>query len=731
MSEFAGNLPRKFISFRHLGFESSAHGFPEGRESENPQTIEEVVGTSTDGVGETSNSPEKVMSVLETVPVASEVERSERVEKGRELTIAEKDCVMTSSEEEMDDLNAFVNEKLQFMSEQCLEQLVGDESVNVEEVLSGNLAAVRSQIVESGETVGPDVDQGRVASVCPGLTIGADVERSRCEVVSRGDNELDRILRDELGGSHVTSTLVKGLWPIYSKRRSSVLGEHGVPVCKSTRFGATETMESIEGGNLSRSGVTEASGGMGGSEFTSGGFSTLEVIAKIRADEQDRGLFGLSSGDGMVRVPQVESIDGEGRVGAERSRYYPSQSAKSLLKDFFELNPPTHLDPSHQTTSFSADQMIQFARAVGLEVSLASYGMLEDMLLKARVGGGVQPVGSRHSIGRSPFPSVAGSSWGDSIASRTNYSLPTVTETDVSNVVCGGELLEEPCSSRQADARLAAEQVGGEKAGSDSSKTLHEIKRDEKRKKKKSKMWKWSREGRQNPLLPAGNDKGGYVFTEEMLELAPFAKVFATGPDDPLSNRYSFYCMLCKRNISMRTRGLYELKRHFQRDCHFRADQRLREKICPGKVRGRDGRVLYGSKLEAEREVYMELDLPELSHKRPFYYDVLEGKPFTFTSEEDRIRIQINLLTIFLKSGGELWALEDYWTQVGVATGHSASIADFNWSPAHVSVSNLDLLWDFVVIVIFCRLVNLWALGLVFAHNFLLVGQKADVVPLL
>ena len=104
----------------------------------------------------------------------------------------------------------------------------------------------------------------------------------------------------------------------------------------------------------------------------------------------------------------------------------------------------------------------------------------------------------------------------------------------------------------------------------------------------------------------------------------------------------------------MRTGGLYELKRHFHWDCHFRVDQRLREKICPGKVLGSDGRVLYGSRLEAEREVYMELDLPELSHKRPFYYDVLEGKPFMFTTEEDRIRIQINLMTISLKSGGQL-----------------------------------------------------------------------------
>ena len=217
-------------------------------------------------------------------------------------------------------------------------------------------------------------------------------------------DEVGRILREELGGSRVTSTPVKGLWPLYSKRRSSVLGEHEAPPCKSIRFGVPSVIESVEGGNLSRSGITEASGGVEGSDFTSGGFLTLEAIAKKRADERDGGLFELSSGDGMVRVPQIESIVEQGRVGGEKSRYHPSQSAKSLLKDFFELNPPTHLDPSHPTSSFSADQTIQFARAMGLEVSLASYGMLEDLLLKARVGGGDELVGSRYSIGRSPFP---------------------------------------------------------------------------------------------------------------------------------------------------------------------------------------------------------------------------------------------------------------------------------------------------------------------------------------
>ena len=125
------------------------------------------------------------MSVLQNVPVSSGIVDSGSVQKDHDLTIAEKDCVLTSTEENMDDLNAFVDGRLQFLSEQGLGQLVGDESVNVEEMLSGNLAAVNSQIVESGGTVGPEVDQGRATSVCPVLTSSADVEGSRCEVFSR------------------------------------------------------------------------------------------------------------------------------------------------------------------------------------------------------------------------------------------------------------------------------------------------------------------------------------------------------------------------------------------------------------------------------------------------------------------------------------------------------------------------------------------------------------------
>ena len=98
-------------------------------------------------------------------------------------------------------------------------------------------------------------------------------------------------------------------------------------------------------------------------------------------------------------------------------------------------------------------------------------------------------------------------------------------------MIVGGDVVEEPCLSRQADARLAMGIDSSERPGTDSLKTSQRIKSSPR--KKNSRSCRWSGEGRLNSLLPSGDDKGGYVFTEEMLELAPFAKVFATGPDDP------------------------------------------------------------------------------------------------------------------------------------------------------------------------------------------------------
>ena len=127
----------------------------------------------------------------------------------------------------------------------------------------------------------------------------------------------------------------------------------------------------------------------------------------------------------------------------------------------------------------------------------------------------------------------------------------------------------------------------------------------------------------------------------------------------------------------------------------------------------------------------MELEVPDFDSKRPFRYDELEGKLFTFTTEESRVRIQMNLLMNFLKSGGQLWALEDYWTQVGIASGLSASIGDFNWNPTHISVSGFGFASG-----LFCKC-GVFILWSVYGYwdyclpvIFVLVGNKTDVVPL-
>ena len=102
----------------------------------------------------------------------------------------------------------------------------------------------------------------------------------------------------------------------------------------------------------------------------------------------------------------------------------------------------------------------------------------------------------------------------------------------------------------------------------------------------------------------------------------------------------------------MKSCGLLELKQHFQREHHLRAEQRFRTRHLSSKVRRSDERTLYGSELEAEKEFFMNLDVPDLDHKRPFYYDVIDGKPFTFNSASSRTLIQIELFLIFLKEGG-------------------------------------------------------------------------------
>ena len=185
-----------------------------------------------------------------------------------------------------------------------------------------------------------------------------------------------------------------------------------------------------------------------GDTDTDYGTSELESIARKRVGILRGGrVFEVAEPD----LPTVSGVTEWPDLSVGFSKYYPSESARTLLKECFADNPPVQLDPHQQVTGMSSDQMIQFARAVGLEVSLATFRLLEDVLLK--IGGkSGRNVGEKGS-GKSVSLSRSGSTVMESVASRSFYSLPTITESFDSDFLAG-DPSQQPCSSRQADAAL-------------------------------------------------------------------------------------------------------------------------------------------------------------------------------------------------------------------------------------------------------------------------------------
>ena len=478
MGEYAGELPRKFISFHCLENESNVPKDCNTEESENYPDLPRRSGVEIVMIEETGTSPSKSLAVLQ-VAGGKKTMSEERGNVDKEgFAVGSQECLLSSSDEGSEGLQKFLRDKL--------ESLRGGEIENIVEVdPAGVLELLDSDLVNRDNT-------GR------GMVTG-DNEFPRSQV--------DKILRAELGGQEIGVGMKRPLCDV----ELDVADERP---SKSVAFDVEDSIGKSVCNRYPVIGMSDAGQSFPSSsrlDETEYGTSELESIARRRVDNLGGGRFFEAV---ESNLPAVSGASVQPGLGGGRSKYYPSESARTLLKECFADNPPVQLDPHQQLTGLSSDQMIQFARAVGLEVSLATFGMLEDVLLK--IGGKPgRNVGERGS-GRSVSRSGSGSTVVDSVASRSFYSLPTITES------MDSDQLQQPCSSRQAAAVLGFSRTEvNEFNDTDSLKTLGQIRSDVR---KKGELYKWSREGRPNPISPSGSDGGGYVFTEEMLELAPFAK---------------------------------------------------------------------------------------------------------------------------------------------------------------------------------------------------------------
>ena len=85
-------------------------------ESKEAKTIE---------TSETTTSPAKNSSSLEETLVRAECIGAELANEDLTLTVAENDCVLTSSDDDVEDTSAFVAERLQCLGEGSVEKLIG------------------------------------------------------------------------------------------------------------------------------------------------------------------------------------------------------------------------------------------------------------------------------------------------------------------------------------------------------------------------------------------------------------------------------------------------------------------------------------------------------------------------------------------------------------------------------------------------------------------------------
>ena len=85
------------------------------------------------------------------------------------------------------------------------------------------------------------------------------------------------------------------------------------------------------------------------------GTSELESIARKRVDDvSGRRVHEVAGMD----LPFSSGTTMQHGLGTGRSKYYPSESARTLLKECLADNRPVQLDPRQQLTGMSSDQMI-------------------------------------------------------------------------------------------------------------------------------------------------------------------------------------------------------------------------------------------------------------------------------------------------------------------------------------------------------------------------------------
>ena len=253
------------------------------------------------------------------------------------LIVGSQECLLSSSDEGSEGLEKFFRDKLESFGGEGIENIVEVDPAGVLELLDANL-----------------MDRGNTGSGV--VTVDDEIPRSRVDDVLRSE------LREKNIGGGSKRPLCDVDFGVADERPS-----------KSVAFEIDDAGGRLFAERCTLVGVSDAGQSFPSSsrsDDTDYGTSELESIARRRVGDVSERRVCEAAG---LDLPGSSGATVQPGLGAGRSKYYPSETARTLFKECFADNPPVQLDPHQQLTGMSSDQMIQIARAIGLEVSFGHF----------------------------------------------------------------------------------------------------------------------------------------------------------------------------------------------------------------------------------------------------------------------------------------------------------------------------------------------------------------------
>ena len=372
--------------------------------------------------------------------------------------------------------------------------------------------------------------------------------------------------------------------------------------------------------------------------------------------------------------------------------------SRAILKQYFDEDATTvSLPLGHRTVAFTEPQIYHLLRVLTDETLQMSYTTMEKMVLGAVRGAPVTAESRTDHFkirrrAQTPHPrdlsdisdgsqsnddsGPCTDSVGDPNTESEDGVFDSPNETDSSAEMAlisrafkkPNEVEPDPTKQRAVDVGRQSE--GHESTGQSSlDATLSELRHQEAP--RPSETNRESKKRRRRPTR-------GVPMKEEFFAKIGWTRSFISGPADPLHNPHMVWCHICKKNISVKSKGTLEILRHHTGTVQHR-------------VRGRNGRILTKIELAKELPLFIHAELVDIGERFPFYDDFVKGTATTLVTPASRAKSQIHLVADFVQYQGDLSILRRMWSQVGSLTNYQASYCDFDWSEERVSVGSFAL----------------------------------------